>query len=623
MDGGAIDVTGSGAYGIQVNSGCTATINGGSVSSQASGINDLGTVNVNGGSVSGSPAIYLTNGTGSTKCALNVSGGTITSSGVAIRGTSATNGIDVTMTAGTVTGTSPTGSALSAIQMSPGWDVTLSGGTIACDGDTSYGVLVAGSSTLTVDGNVSISGSVAGIASNGTADELNSKAVISISAGNISGALGLYLPSVGGKTTISGGTITGSRTGVEVRAGSLEVTGGDITSTATTTEVISNGNGPTVTGAAIAVSQHTTGESANASVSLDVQDGTFKGPWSVAVVAPQTNDTLAQGSDVSLSGGLFDGAVHTQDGLKDAGGADVSGFVHGGVYTEKPATDLIDPSSLAVSKPGDDWYVGDDADGFIDQLQPGDTLEVANAPKDITVPEGVTVDNQSGGVISVNDQTVQEGGKPLVTSFNVTPESVSDLKVGATQTFTLDLTGIDGVTGVTVSPMENDYVKVTKVAEADGVWTFEVEGLAETPDGQPVSLTVTLEGAKPGQDYIFPAGVEGWTDTVDVAVVAASSDDQPEQPGDESDEGGSTEGGSTDGGDGSGGDSGAADDASDGAGASGTKGDDLVGGASASSADDGYLAKTGDDANGIAMASLLVAAASAGIIGATRRKVEE
>lgn len=58
-------------------------------------------------------------------------------------------------------------------------------------------------------------------------------------------------------TTLSNCTITGA-TGVEIRAGELTVNGGSITGTATPIDEAPNGNGSTVTGAGIAVSQHTT-----------------------------------------------------------------------------------------------------------------------------------------------------------------------------------------------------------------------------------------------------------------------------------------------------------------------------------------------------------------------------
>ena len=67
---------------------------------------------------------------------------------------------------------------------------------------------------------------------------------------------GMYLAGYA-RTTLTGCTITGT-TGVEIRAGELTVNGGSITGTATPIGEAPNGNGSTVTGAGIAVSQHTT-----------------------------------------------------------------------------------------------------------------------------------------------------------------------------------------------------------------------------------------------------------------------------------------------------------------------------------------------------------------------------
>ena len=80
-----------------------------------------------------------------------------------------------------------------------------------------------------------------------------------------------------------GATIIGAETGIEVRAGNLNVEGGTITSTATEYSVNPNGSGTTTTGAAIAVAQHTTGLPINA----NIKGGTLSGPKTISVADPQ------------------------------------------------------------------------------------------------------------------------------------------------------------------------------------------------------------------------------------------------------------------------------------------------------------------------------------------------
>ena len=80
-----------------------------------------------------------------------------------------------------------------------------------------------------------------------------------------------------------GATIIGSETGIEVRAGNLNVEGGTITSTATTYTVTPKGSGTTTVGAAIAVAQHTTGLPINANIT----GGTLSGQKTISVADPE------------------------------------------------------------------------------------------------------------------------------------------------------------------------------------------------------------------------------------------------------------------------------------------------------------------------------------------------
>lgn len=87
---------------------------------------------------------------------------------------------------------------------------------------------------------------------------------------------------------IEGGTIT-SKDGsaVEIRAGKATISGGKLVSNASTYSVKANGAGPTVIGAALAVSQHTTKKD----IDVQVTGGTFEGVKQLAVV-----DTLNDAS---------------------------------------------------------------------------------------------------------------------------------------------------------------------------------------------------------------------------------------------------------------------------------------------------------------------------------------
>ena len=85
--------------------------------------------------------------------------------------------------------------------------------------------------------------------------------VVNISGGTITAtnpeSTAVYLPGFDGKTTITGGTITGA-TGVEVRAGKLHISGEPIINGNGTFKAQANGSGGTTTGVGVAVAQHGT-----------------------------------------------------------------------------------------------------------------------------------------------------------------------------------------------------------------------------------------------------------------------------------------------------------------------------------------------------------------------------
>ena len=150
-------------------------------------------------------------------------------------------------------------------------------------------------------------------------------------------------------TTLSNCTITGA-TGVEIRAGKLTVNGGSITGTATPIGAAPNGNGSTVTGAGIAVSQHTT----MLPLTVTVNGSNVKGYSAFYQV-----DTLAEMEDnagnkqftgeqvaeavakitLSVNGGVY--TATGEDG-KAVYSENKTGFVSGGTFSNS-----VNPTYLA------------------------------------------------------------------------------------------------------------------------------------------------------------------------------------------------------------------------------------------------------------------------------------
>ncbi len=183
-------------------------------------------------------------------------------------------------------------------------------------------VIYAG--TLTTSGNLTNSGNYATITGSGAPD--CDGTVININGGSVTNTnnTAVYHPQVG-TMTVKDGAITGT-TGIEMRAGNLTVEGGTITATGTFSEA-SNGNGSTVTGVAVAVSQHTT----NNAISVTIKGGTLSCNEEDAK-ALYEKDLVDDGdTDVTMSviGGTFNGDVASEN---------VKEFVSGGSFqTEVPA----------------------------------------------------------------------------------------------------------------------------------------------------------------------------------------------------------------------------------------------------------------------------------------------
>ena len=125
--------------------------------------------------------------------------------------------------------------------------------------------------------------------------------------------LALYLAG-NGITDINNGASLKGDAGVEIRAGVLNINGGTITSTGANYNVTSNPGGPTTTGAALAVAEHTT----NQGVTVNINGGTITnvaGGKAISVANPE-GKTEAKGANVSVNGGTISGDVKVDENVK-------------------------------------------------------------------------------------------------------------------------------------------------------------------------------------------------------------------------------------------------------------------------------------------------------------------
>ena len=128
------------------------------------------------------------------------------------------------------------------------YDLTVSGGTVTSTdgaGITFYGgvmidsaaeLLDAGNTesfkTLNLEGGVAVSGYTYAVSGNGSSTYANSGTVINVKNATLTGTIahGVYQPQVGILNVYEGADIQGA-SGIEIRAGELNVTGGNITAT--------------------------------------------------------------------------------------------------------------------------------------------------------------------------------------------------------------------------------------------------------------------------------------------------------------------------------------------------------------------------------------------------------
>ncbi len=149
---------------------------------------------------------------------------------------------------------------------------------------TKAGETSTANATLTVNGG-NLTGYYYGITGNGSRHGTS----ITVHGGNITGTNGsaIYHPQ-DGTLTIDGGAFTGGETGIEVRSGTVNITGGTFESTASEYSCNPNGSGTTTVGAAIAIAQHTTNKQIDATINVPAANLTGVKP--VSIQNPENNE---------------------------------------------------------------------------------------------------------------------------------------------------------------------------------------------------------------------------------------------------------------------------------------------------------------------------------------------
>ena len=196
-------------------------------------------------------------------------------------------------------------------------------------------------SVMVENGSIITATRAAAISNNGT-NALPTE--ITINGGKVVGSTAIYHPGVG-TLNVNGGEIIGDDCAIELRNGTLNVTDGIITAKTDFSET-PNGSGSTITGAAIAISQHST----KGQITVNISGGELKylgtDPDGKAFYETdiQNEPDTAPVPTIFISGGKFAGGVVSTR---------ADNYISGGNFTVAPGySEFVDGYSVKVGEDG-------------------------------------------------------------------------------------------------------------------------------------------------------------------------------------------------------------------------------------------------------------------------------
>lgn len=359
-----------------------------------------------------------------------------------------------------------------------------------------------------------------------------------ISNGTVTTGAAIYQPQYGDLTLTGGAQVTGP-SGIEVRAGSLTIADESVSVTATAPFAVNEneeetGNGTTLNGVAVGLSQHTT----NLPIDVTVSAGTFTAEDGYAFYETDLMDETTDGVKAQLTGSaVYIGGVAS---------AHISGFVQGGTFSEAlPAGYFEDGYAAAYDAESGRYEVVSSADTvtYPVLVERGDTeVRYASLVEAFAAAKNGDIVRLIGAAeLNERIQLKSDTAKALTLDLNGQTLTLgaglgetSALWVGANVTLTITATGgtIDGTgmddVSVPVSAMETgaaviieggtivvDTDKESCVYVKDG--TLTIEGgtfinncktpYAHVSDGSSPALTVNVyDGNTDGQYLIVNGG---------------------------------------------------------------------------------------------------------------------
>lgn len=257
--------------------------------------------------------------------------------------------------------------------------------------------------------------------------------VIEIADSNIAASVGTGIFHPGyGTLTVSGGSTVSGESGIEMRAGILTIKDETVSvqATAKAFDATPSGNGNTLTGVAVGISQHTT----NLPVDVTLSEGTYSTAAAdgYAFYEVDLQDNVTEGVAASIQNGTFNGAI---------AGETVSNFIEDGIFSEPVESKYLAAADAAITKNEDGNYVISSAPATAEVTIGGATYTYSTLAEAVAaVPEN----NAEPAVIKlIGSKEVIEGGgiivddnKNIVFDFNGKTYNVVGPTVGSPGTET-------------------------------------------------------------------------------------------------------------------------------------------------------------------------------------------
>ena len=211
------------------------------------------------------------------------------------------------------------------------YSVVTVGKDVVIDNRGSYGLAIGAKDYKAYGAKVIVEGTVTStygftVTGNAKATEGNIPEITVTESGKIVSTDGSAIYAAGYGIYNIAGTLSGTEFGIEIRAGKLNVEDtAKISATGNFSDPVPNGNGSTVTGAAIAVSQHTT----NLPIDVNIKGGEISETgtnghalYEIDTVKNEQAENVAKDVSITVSGGSFNGNVYsTNNKLSISGGA--------------------------------------------------------------------------------------------------------------------------------------------------------------------------------------------------------------------------------------------------------------------------------------------------------------